>query len=233
MRNSFTVMHTLFSSWQGVRKLLSAATSSKQQRLNFIRDYKFSNGLREKFAKAHPALSAAEQELVFTALGDYFRVCLLARKSMAAMPSQIVDEAWHEFILFTQNYHDFCLQAFGRFLHHTPAQAMKSQTSAQESIRRTWRLACHQAGINPTRPDRLPLLFAIDGLLKIPNGFTYSLDCMSQSRSDYCATHIGCATGCGGSSNGSSSNDCDGSEGSDSGASSCGGSSCGGGCGGD
>ena len=58
------------------------------------------------------------------------------------MPSQVVDDAWHTFILFTRNYELFCRKAFGRFLHHTPAEAMAGQTTATEGIKRTWRIAC-------------------------------------------------------------------------------------------
>jgi hypothetical protein len=37
-----------------------------------------------------------------------------------AMPSPAVDEIWHQFILCTKKYMEFCHQHFGRFLHHTP-----------------------------------------------------------------------------------------------------------------
>ena len=36
------------------------------------------------------------------------------------MPSKAVDEAWHEMILMTREYTEFCERAFGRYLHHTP-----------------------------------------------------------------------------------------------------------------
>lgn len=35
-------------------------------------------------------------------------------------PSLLVDLTWHEFILCTRLYHDFCLEKFSRFIHHTP-----------------------------------------------------------------------------------------------------------------
>jgi hypothetical protein len=40
------------------------------------------------------------------------------------MPSKLVDEAWHEFILDSVAYVDFCDQAFGDYLHHTPEETM-------------------------------------------------------------------------------------------------------------
>lgn len=35
-------------------------------------------------------------------------------------PPAAVDQGWHVFLLFTQDYADFCQQYFGRFLHHKP-----------------------------------------------------------------------------------------------------------------
>lgn len=36
-------------------------------------------------------------------------------------PSEMVDKAWHAFILYTREYARFCQQVAGRFLHHSPA----------------------------------------------------------------------------------------------------------------
>ncbi len=36
------------------------------------------------------------------------------------MPSRIVDHAWHEFILDSASYIDFCDRAYGEYLHHIP-----------------------------------------------------------------------------------------------------------------
>jgi len=35
-------------------------------------------------------------------------------------PSTPIDEAWHAFILFTEDYENFCKEFFGRFIHHRP-----------------------------------------------------------------------------------------------------------------
>ncbi len=34
-----------------------------------------------------------------------------------------VDEAWHQFALFTPQYRAFCKRYFGRFMHHAPSNA--------------------------------------------------------------------------------------------------------------
>src|SRR4028119_169301 len=82
--------------------------ATEPQRLRFIEEYDFPAGLKSRFAVSHPALSTENQKLVFVALRDYFVICLRSNRMMAAMPSQIVDDAWHEFILFTRDYNEFC-----------------------------------------------------------------------------------------------------------------------------
>ena len=191
-------------------------------RLAYIRNYRFHPMLARKVRERYPHLNDRDIDRVFDGLRDYFHLCNLAGKQMVAMPSQVVDVAWHEFILSTRSYKTFSHKAIGRFLHHTPTEVMKTKTLAQESIKRAWRLACAKEQINPNAPDRLPLLFGIDALLKIEDGYRYSLNCRDASlpagANGYCAGDIGCTSGCAG----------------DSGApGSCSGSSCGGGCGGD
>lgn len=196
-----------------------------RNRASFIDDYPYARFLDKRLAARRPELSEEQRALVFATLRDYFHLCRTANRRMVAMPSQAVDDAWHEFILFTRNYRRFCTGAFGRFLHHTPAEAMRAPTQAQDGIKRAWRLACAREGIDAKAPDKLPLLFALDAMLGISGGFVYQLDCMAATHagtatSGYCASHIGCGGGCGGSSGGASSD------------SSGDGSGCGGGCGG-
>jgi hypothetical protein len=55
-----------------------------------------------RLAARRPELSAAQRELVFEALARLLPALLReAKKRLVAMPSQVVDDAWHEFILFT------------------------------------------------------------------------------------------------------------------------------------
>ncbi|MCK5725372.1 MAG: hypothetical protein KAH22_00950 [Thiotrichaceae bacterium] len=77
---------------------------------------------------------------------------------------------------------------------------MSTPTLAEEGIKRTWRLACSKENIDPSKPSRLPLIFAIDSLLNIKDGFKYSLNCETSSSTGYCAAHIACASGCSGAS---------------------------------
>lgn len=202
---------------------------ARRRRQAFIDNYPYARFLDKRLAARRPELSAAQRQMVFAGLQDYFQLCHSAGKRMVAMPSQAVDDAWHEFILFTRQYDVFCRAAFGRFLHHTPAEAMSAPTQASASIRRAWRLACAREKIDPQKPERLPRLFAMDASLLLAGGFIYHLDCLAAGKdglgSGFCASHIGC----GGSADGGSDSSSD--SGSDS-ASSDGGSGCSGGCGG-
>jgi hypothetical protein len=178
--------------------------SQRSRQLAYIQNYRFHSAIKEKVRKKYPRLDEQQLEMVFRALKDYFWMCNMAKRNMVAMPSQVVDDAWHEFILFTRAYKGFCEKALGRFLHHTPAEAMSSATSAQDGIKRAWRLACAKEHIDPRHPTDLPLIFVIDSLLKIPDGFTYVLECKDKSSpfygEGYCAAHIGCSSGCAGDS---------------------------------
>lgn len=191
---------------------------TKTSRLKYLETYRFHPALRKKVQALYPHLSDDNITLVFDTLRNYFFMTHRAGKTMVSMPSQVVDVAWHEFILFTRAYKEFCDRGLGRFLHHSPTEVMKTPTLAQEGIKRAWRLACTAEKIDPKKPDRLPMIFAIDALLLIPDGYHYVLDCndpTSPAYADgYCASHIGCSSAC--------SSGCGGDSGSD-----------GGGCGGD
>ena len=137
-----------------------------------------------------------------TALRQYFRICARASGRFVAMPSKAVDAAWHAFILDTRAYATFCQRAFGRMLHHTPAESLPKGQSTRhlhQGLRRAWLGACKEQGIDPHRPTALPLLFALDAELGIEGGYRYVPDCslLSRDRGD---THCGSALACGGSS---------------------------------
>jgi hypothetical protein len=184
---------------------------SRRRRAAFIEEFPYAQFLDQRLAARRPELTPEQRAEVLAGLRDYFRICHRAGRRMVAMPSQAVDDAWHEFILFTRHYARFCRGAFGRFLHHTPAEAMHSPTQASDGIKRAWRLACAREGIDPRKPQRLPRLFAMDAALLIAGGFIYHLDCLAAGRdgamgAGFCASHIGCGSGCSGDS-GSSDGD--------------------------
>lgn len=204
-----------------------------KRREDFIRTYKWPPGLLERFSEKRPELSAADRGHVEQALRQFFLVHLRSDCEYVSMPSRVADDLWHEFILYTREYRDFCSRAFGKFLHHLPSAALSPvRKQSNVGLRRAWWWACRDEGIHPRRPDRLPLLFAIDRKLAIPNGFFYLSDCARrqvdgetmQCGADFCSRHIdGSIEGFG--PRRKEGSDCGGGCGGDGG--------CGGGCGGD
>ncbi len=173
-------------------------------RINRIEQFAFPVSISNRVKEVYPHLVEHDLEQVIAGLREFFAISVAARGHMVAMPSKVVDVAWHEFIVFTRAYQTFCQANIGRFLHHTPAEAMRSPTVAQDGIKRAWRLSCAREKINPQSPNRLPLLFSIDQQLEIPDGYKYSLNCLQKGAAGdtHCASHIGCGGGCGGSSSG-------------------------------
>lgn len=54
----------------------------------------------------------------------------LADSEPMPMFSARVDEAWHQFALFTREYSEFCQAFAGAYLHHNPAESGRSERSA-------------------------------------------------------------------------------------------------------
>ena len=151
-------------------------------RAEFIRTYMFPDGLLDKFGLLRPELSLKERQLVAHALRQFFLAHLKSGCKFVSMPSQVADDLWHEFILYTRHYDRFCNKAFGSFMHHTPAVILGLSWQDNTGLRRIWWFSCLEENINPRKATRLPLLFSLDKKLKISNGFSYTLDCTGINR---------------------------------------------------
>ena len=59
----------------------------------------------------------------------------LTRASLAVLNDQ-VDEVWHQFILFTEEYHDFCQNIAGKYIHHSPSTSSRPlpQGAKEETV---------------------------------------------------------------------------------------------------
>ncbi len=208
----------------------------RKRQLRFIENYKIPKPILNRFKEKHTKLTGEELTLVGKALMDYFYLCNMANGKMVSMPSRVVDDLWHEFLLFSSVYESFCKKAFGRFLHHIPDEAMPNKNSNNEGMKRAWQLICLKEHINPKFPDKMPLLFAIDSMLEIENGVKYSLTKTFLYSNTDTSNNTNCAgsAGCGGFYVGDYADSSHGGFGDSgsSGDSGCGGASCGGGCGG-
>jgi hypothetical protein len=215
--------------------VLTLGAWGRWQREKIIREAPLPQFLKRKLRDAYPHISLKDADLVERGLRQFFTACNRSKRQFVAMPSKSVDVMWHEFILSTQAYKNWCQLGLGHFLHHTPAEALGAQARRNDGLRRAWYWACRDEAIDPRKPSRLPLLFALDAKLGIEGGFTYVPDCHDIARKSdgadgvmpYCGTGFsdGSASGDGSSFGGAES-----SGGADGGGD--GGGGDGGGCGG-
>jgi hypothetical protein len=186
-------------------------TKERKRRAIYLESYPFPSTIKDGVRKRYPFLSDEQLALVLQGLRQYFQLCNLAgrkflirdgaiysriislprNKRMLAMPSRVVDAAWHEFILTTRLYQEFCKNGIGRFLHHTPTAAAETPQEVIDGWKEAWRVACEWEEIDQQSPSRLPFLFAIDTALDIPDGFKHSLN------NDYATEEIIIDNGCG------------------------------------
>jgi hypothetical protein len=103
--------------------------------------------LIEKLLKEHVVETAAEGEMLFTEVKRFLILVHTNDSKIWDMYSLRVDEVWHQFILFTKQYMDFCQQFFGRYIPHSPSNAPESQiigsdeaTSFEDFQRHYWEL---------------------------------------------------------------------------------------------
>ncbi len=76
--------------------------------------------VEEKLLKDGILQSKEEYQRVFTEFKKYVALAKFYPGLRLAMPSRKVDEVWHQFILFTKQYQEFCNNFLGSYLHHIP-----------------------------------------------------------------------------------------------------------------
>jgi len=72
------------------------------------------------FLQERLGLEEDEYRVLFDEFKKYAGLTQVADGKLG-MPSKDVDEIWHQFILFTREYAQFCDDTLGYFLHHSPS----------------------------------------------------------------------------------------------------------------
>jgi hypothetical protein len=115
----------------------------------------------------------------YRALRQWLRLNVVSR-DLLAIPSLAVDILWHDFILDTKSYDQFCRKAYGRKMQHRPEISACEAATADfngHAMARTFALACKDEGIRPTQPTELPILFRVDREMHLPDGKRWVLQC--------------------------------------------------------
>jgi hypothetical protein len=82
--------------------------------------------LVDRLLKQHFVTTGDEARALFTEVKRYLVLSHVDQTKSWKMHSSYVDEAWHQFILFTSEYNGFCTRYFGHYLHHFPSNAPSS-----------------------------------------------------------------------------------------------------------
>jgi hypothetical protein len=105
-------------------------------------------------------------------LAQFFEACRLQQaQGPCALPSKAADSVWHVWLhtdaaglaIWQQRY-------FGQHVDHREAEALGAPLD--ECLARTWAGACRSEG-RSLIARRLPFLFALDGLMRLPTGWAY------------------------------------------------------------
>jgi hypothetical protein len=65
------------------------------------------------------SFSSDESDRAGSELVKFLYLC--AESDLPLAPSEVIDDLWHEFILHTQEYAEFCQTTLGAFVHHVPS----------------------------------------------------------------------------------------------------------------
>lgn len=108
-------------------------------------------------------------------LAQFFEACRLQREQgPCALPSRAADSVWHVWLkLDLAGLTDWQQRYFDRVVEHRESADLGAPLD--DCLARAWVGACASEGLSPLGP-RLPLLFALDSLLRLPTGWAYGYE---------------------------------------------------------
>ncbi|AMN41226.1 glycine-rich domain-containing protein [Rhodoplanes sp. Z2-YC6860] len=83
--------------------------------------------LIEKLVKDRLCANAEEADALFREVKRFLYLNRADRSRIWDMYSHRVDEVWHQFVLFTRQYMEFCERHYGIYLPHAPSNAPKPE----------------------------------------------------------------------------------------------------------
>jgi hypothetical protein len=77
--------------------------------------------------------TGAEARALFQEVKKYLILAERHGERPIPMFSARVDEVWHQFVLFTAEYAEFCARFAGRFLHHVPDESLRPTRASERA----------------------------------------------------------------------------------------------------
>lgn len=146
------------------------------RRVAAVDAYEFPSSVRQRLRLKHRDLGTESAALIEAATRQWFRILAQNPRARLSMPSLLVDDMWHEFLLHTRDYAAFCDTAFGRLLHRKPEFAITPHQAASnhsDHLLVTLELARQDENCWP----ELPLLFRVDHQVGLTGARRYLADC--------------------------------------------------------
>ncbi len=92
-------------------------------------------------------LTPTEARGLYRDLLEFLFLCGFHRGKGPFGPPEKIDNAWHEFLMFTRQYAEFCHKHFGSFIHHVPfTRRQKALGQGPVNAARTAELARREFG---------------------------------------------------------------------------------------
>lgn len=173
------IVFTVFSSF-------GRLAMPRHTRIKSLLAYQFPDEVWAVFRKENPQLPDEQCQLAFKGLKEYFILQLLeqsaGRNKSLGMPSVLVDQAWHAFMLFSVKYEDFCLKYFGKMIHHHPDPSARPgrldyRSRFKPDVVNTWSSYCRGRDQYPdyfTELSGMPLLFKLDDYADYAEGWRWT-----------------------------------------------------------
>jgi hypothetical protein len=104
----------------------------EQKQVEYVAGYQFPDKIISRL-KSRYDFTDEDIDRIVKCMKVYFLTFTYHKTYKNAMPSVIVDELWHLFILYTREYDEFCKKAFGFKLHHVPDDIKSEEEHKQKT----------------------------------------------------------------------------------------------------
>lgn len=99
----------------------NAVLTSRTLYYDHLLDEQMRDRLAKRIAKEKGFTFSQSVEIVDGTIG-FLKLCA-DHPERTFSPSLIVDIGWHEFLMYTREYQEFCQRVAGHFIHHSPTDS--------------------------------------------------------------------------------------------------------------
>ena len=108
---------------------------------DYFEKYTIPFKIRDRFLEKNSQYNLSDYKNIEEALMDYFWIFLPnnhEKEKFYTIHSIIADELWHEFLLYEEEYEDFCIKSFNRLIEHVTHTEDNKKNSSFESRMNTY-----------------------------------------------------------------------------------------------